>query len=99
MGMEGRLSTGARFLTVLDTYAGYCQVCHEPRMVARIAVAGWEHHGTICSQCLNGLADEIQRRGKGLADEKDAKARSNGDVLATIHGQNGNGHPRHSSQG
>ena len=96
--MDARFSTGARFLTVLDTYAGYCQGCHEPRMVARIAVAGWEHHGTICSQCLAGLAEETQRRGKGLTDEKDAKTRRNGDEVVVAHGANGYGHPRDPSR-
>jgi len=92
--METRLMTETRFLTVVDTYAGYCQVCHEPHVVGRIAVAGWEYHGTICSECLNGLADEVQRRGKGLAIEKASKTGSNGDPLVAILGGNGNGHAR-----
>lgn len=94
MGMEARLLTETRFLSVVDAYAGYCQVCNEPRVVARIAVAGWGHHGTICSQCLSGLADEVQRRGKGLAVEKVGKTGSNGDALVAIQAQNGNGHSR-----
>jgi hypothetical protein len=94
MSMEGRLSKETKFLTVVDTYAGYCQVCHEPRVVARIAVTGWEYHGTICCQCLTGLADEVERRGKALAVEKVCKTDSNGDTLAAILGSNGNGHAR-----
>ena len=87
MSMEARHLTEAKFVTVVDTYAGYCQICHQPRVVARIAVAGCQHHGTICGQCLTGLADELQRRGKGLAVEK---VGSNGDALTAILG--GNGH-------
>jgi hypothetical protein len=94
MGMEGKLRRETRFLTVVDTYAGYCQVCHEPHVVARIAVAGWEYHGTICGQCLHSLADELQRRGKALPVEKAGKTGSNGDALASILGGNGNGHAR-----
>jgi hypothetical protein len=94
MGMEGKLLPETKFLTVVDTYAGYCQVCHEPRIVARVAVTGWEYHGTICSQCLSSLADEVQRRGKGLNVEKGGQNGINGDVLAAILGGNGNGHAR-----
>ena len=90
--MEGKRLTETRFLTVADTYAGYCQVCHEPRVVARMAVAGWDHHGTICSQCLNALADEVERRGKGQADEKAGKKQSDEEVLVAMLGGNGNGH-------
>jgi hypothetical protein len=90
--MEGKTET--RFLTVVDTYAGYCQVCHEPRVVARVAVAGWKHHGTLCSQCLNALADEVHRRGKGQADEKAGKMRSDEEMLVAIVKGNGNGHAR-----
>lgn len=56
---------GAKFLTVVDTFAGYCQVCHDSRVVGRIEVAGWQYHGLICSHCLRELADEVQRRGRG----------------------------------
>ena len=85
MVMEAKLLAETRFLTVVDTYAGYCQVCRDPRVVGRIAVAGWEYHGTICSQCLSGLADEVQRRVKGLLIEKaDCE-----DSLAAIVGGNG----------
>jgi hypothetical protein len=91
MTMEAKLLTETRFLTVVDTYGGYCQVCHKPHVVGRIAVAGWEHHGTICSQCLSGLADEVQRRGKGLAVGEVGKASNNGDAQAAILGSNGNG--------
>lgn len=88
MVTEAKFLAETRFLTVVDTYVGYCQVCHGPRVVGRIAVAGWEYHGTICSQCLGGLADEVQRRTRGLtvatADEDDS--------LAVIVG--GNGHIR-----
>ena len=94
MGMEGKLLTETRFLTVVDTYAGFCQVCHSPRVVARMAVAGWEHHGTICSQCLTVLADEVQRRGKGQADETASKMRSDEAVLVAIVEGNGSGHTR-----
>ncbi len=88
--MEAKLLTETKFLTVVDSYAGYCQVCHEPRVVGRIAVAGWECQGTICSQCLTGMADEVQRRGKGLDVEKAGK-NGHGDGLAAIVGGNGYG--------
>ena len=88
MVMEAKLLTETKFLTIVDTYAGYCQVCHEARLVARIAVVGWEYHGTICGQCLNGLADELQRRAKGLAVEKPGKTGSNGELLTAIVGVN-----------
>jgi len=94
MGMEGKRLAETRFLTVVDTYAGFCQVCHNPRVVARMAVAGWEHHGTICSQCLNALAEEVQRRGKGQADETASKTRSDEAALVAIVEGNGNGHAR-----
>lgn len=94
--MEARLLTEKRFLTVVDTYTGYCHVCHSSGVVGRIAVAGWEYQGTICSECLTGLADEVQRRGKGLAVEKASKPSSNGDALAAILAGNGNGHARES---
>jgi hypothetical protein len=86
--MEAKILTETKFLTVVDTFAGYCQVCHEAHVVGRIAVAGWEHHGTICSQCLSSLADEVQRRGKDLAVEK-AGRNGHGEVLAGIGGGNG----------
>jgi len=89
MVMEVKLLSERKFLTIVDAYAGYCQVCHEARLVARIAVVGWEHHGTICSECLNGLADELQRRRRGVAIEKTGRIGSNGDVLAAIGGANG----------
>jgi len=92
MGIDGKILTETRFLTVVDTFAGYCQICHEPQVVARIAVAGWEYQGTICGQCLNSMADEVQRRGKGLAVEKVAKTGNNADPLTAILGGNGNGH-------
>ena len=98
MGMEGKLLTETRFLTVVDTYAGFCQVCHNPRVVARMAVAGWEHHGTICSQCLTVLADEVQRRGKGQADETASKMRRDETVLVAIVEGNGSGHARASQR-
>lgn len=53
---------GAKFLTVVDAFAGYCQICSEPKLVGRIAVADWPHHGTICPQCLVHLAEEVDRR-------------------------------------
>ena len=34
------MGTRAKHLMVLDAFAGYCQVCLEPRVVGRIAVAG-----------------------------------------------------------
>lgn len=85
----------AKFLTVMDTFTGYCQVCLEPRVVGRIAVVGWQYHGLICSQCLRELADEVQRRGEALVADGPGK----GDSLAAIMGGNGsggNGHFRRS---
>ena len=81
------MSGGARFLTVVDAFTGYCQVCNDPRMVGRIAVAGWPHHGMICSQCLREIADEVQRRGEGLG----TNPAGNTDTLAAAVGRNGNG--------
>ncbi len=81
------MSTGARFLTVVDTYPGYCQNCHEPQVVGRIAVAGWLYQGSICSGCLGQLTDEVQRRGNaGVTDTA-----RNGNVLAVAVGGNGHG--------
>lgn len=88
--MDAKLLMETRFLTVVDTYPGYCQVCHEAHVVGKIAVAGWEYHGTICSQCLAGLADEVQRRGKGLAVEK-AGQNGHAEALAALVGSNGHG--------
>ena len=53
------MNTKASFLTVVDAYAGYCQICQEPRVVGRIAVTGWLHSGLACSRCLSQLADEV----------------------------------------
>ncbi len=89
--MEAKFLTQTKFLMVVDTLAGYCQVCHEPHVVGRIAVAGWEHQGTICSQCLSGLADEVQRRGKSLASVN-ASRNGHGEALVGIGGGNGNGY-------
>jgi len=94
MGMDGKRLTETRVLTVVDVYRGYCQVCHEPSVVAKMAVAGWKHHGTICSQCLTALADEVQRRGQGQAAETTNQTRSNEAMLVAIVEGNGNGHAR-----
>ncbi len=93
VGMEAKRMTETKFLTVVDTFAGYCQVCHEPHVVGRIAVAGWEHQGTICSQCLSALADEVQRRGIGPVVEKVGR-NGHSEALAGIGGGNGNGYPK-----
>ncbi len=81
------MNTGARFLTVVDAYPGFCQVCHEPRVVGRIAVTGWPYSGLACSRCLSQLADEVQRR---------ASARPDGaiQVAALVASVGGNGHLR-----
>jgi hypothetical protein len=81
------MSTGARFLTVVDTYPGYCQICHEPQVVGRITVSGWPYSGSACSRCLSQLADEVQQRGHVLA-----AGASNAPALAASGG--GNGHLR-----
>jgi len=94
VGMEAKRLTETKFLTVVDTFAGYCQICHEPHVVGRIAVAGWEHQGTICSQCLGGLADEVQRRGQSLASAN-ASRNGYGEALVGIGGGNGNGNGYH----
>ena len=52
----------ARFLTVIDAFASYCQICSEPKLVGRIAVADWPYHGAVCPQCLARLAEEVDRR-------------------------------------
>ncbi len=93
VGMEAKFVMDTKFLTVVDTFPGYCQVCREPHVVGRIAVAGWEHHGTICSQCLSALADEVQRRGKSLASANTSRI-GHGEALAGIGGGNGNGNAR-----
>ena len=92
--MEAKFLKETKFLTVVDTFAGYCQICHEPHVVGRIAVAGWEHQGTICSQCLGGLADEVQRRGQSLASAN-ASRNGYGEALVGIGGGNGNGNGYH----
>jgi hypothetical protein len=79
------MSGGKRFLTVVDTFAGYCQVCHDPQVVGRIAVTDWQYHGLICSQCLHELADEVQRRSKGLTVEPAI----NPEKLTAVGGRNG----------
>jgi hypothetical protein len=81
------MSTRARFLTVVDAYPGYCQICHEPRVVGRITVTGWPHSGLACSRCVGQLAEEIQRRGSALPDGASLAA-----ALAVS--GNGNGHLR-----
>ncbi len=55
-----------KFLTVVGVYTGYCQICHEPRMVGRMALQGWLYEGTACVRCLLGLAEEVDRRGSAL---------------------------------
>ncbi len=93
------MNNGASFLTVVNTYVGYCQICQEPQVVGRIAVAGWPHHGAVCSRCLGQMADEVQRRGKafpsGAANSSHTLAASvagDGNALAAAPG--GNGHAR-----
>ena len=82
------MNTGARFLTVVDAYPGYCQMCHEPRAVGRIVVAGWPYSGLACSRCLSRLADEVHRRGSALPDGAIQVAA----LVASVGG--GNGHVR-----
>lgn len=82
------MNTGARFLTVVDAYPGYCQMCHEPRVVGRIVVTGWPYSGLACSHCLSRLADEVQRRGSALPDGAIQVAA----LVASVGG--GNGHVR-----
>jgi hypothetical protein len=79
------MSTRARFLTVVEAYPGYCQICHEPRVVGRITVTGWPYSGLACSRCLSQLADEVQRRGAVLAAGV-------GPAAALAVSGNGNGH-------
>ncbi len=81
------MNTGARFLAVVDAYPGYCQVCHEPRVVGRIVVTGWPYSGLACSRCLSQLADEVQRRASALPDGA-------GQVAGLAVSGNGNGHLR-----
>ena len=76
----------ATFLTGVEAYPGYCQICHEPRVVGRITVTGWPHSGLACSRCLSQMADEVQRRGSALPDGAGHEA-----ALAPSAG--GNGHP------
>jgi hypothetical protein len=83
------MSDRARFLTVVEAYPGYCQICHEPRVVGRITVTGWPYCGLACSRCLSRLADEVQRWGSALPDEA-----SQGADLAPSAGGNGH-HPIH----
>ncbi len=82
------MSTRARFLTVVEAYPTYCQICHEPRVVGRITVTGWPYSGLACSRCLSQLADEVQRRGNALPDGA-------GQVAALAVSGNGNGHLPH----
>ncbi len=80
------MNTGARFLMVVEAYPGYCQICHEPRVVGRITVTGWPYSGLACSRCLSQLADEVQRRGGALPDGV-------GQVAALAPSFGGNGFP------
>ncbi len=82
------MNIGARFLTVVDAYPGYCQMCHEPRIVGRIVVTGWPYSGLACSRCLSQLADEVQRRASALPDGAIQVAA----LVASVVG--GNGHVR-----
>jgi len=82
------MSVETKFLTVVDTFPGYCQVCHIPQLVGKVAVAGWEYQGAICSVCLSAMADEVQRRGKGLITEKIPR-NGHGEMLVGIRGRNG----------
>jgi hypothetical protein len=77
----------ARFLTVVDAYPGYCQICHQPQVVGRITVTGWPYSGLACSRCLSQLADEVQRR----ASSPPCGASY---TVALTDGSNGNGHAR-----
>ena len=81
------MSGMARFLTVVDAYPGYCQMCHEPRVVGRIAVTGWPNNGLACSRCLSQLADEVQRRTSALPGEASQ-------AVAPAASAGGNGHLR-----
>ncbi len=94
------MNHGASFLTVVDTYAGYCQICQEPHVVGRIAVAGWPYHGEVCSRCLGQMADEVQRRAKAFASSAASSGQSlaasvagDGHALAATVGGNGHVHP------
>lgn len=60
------MSNGVKFLGVVETYGGYCQICNEARFVGRIAVAGWPYHGSVCARCLGEMADEVHRRATAL---------------------------------
>ena len=81
------MSIRASFLTVVDAYPGYCQICLEPQVVGRIVVTGWPYSGLACSRCLSQLADEVQRRGSAQPGEASQVA-----TLAASPG--GNGHLR-----
>lgn len=93
------MNNGASFLSVVSTYAGYCQICQEPQMVGRIAVAGWPYHGAVCGRCLGQMADEVQRRAKALPSDEASSSHilttgvaGNGSGLAAT--ARGNGHIR-----
>ncbi len=81
------MSSRARFLTVVDAYPGYCQICHEPHVVGRITVTGWPYSGLASSRCLSQLADEVHRRGG-------APAAGAGPAAALVASGGGNGHHR-----
>ncbi len=78
---------GEKFLRMVDAYAGYCHVCNEPKLVGRIAVAGWAFHGSVCSHCLTELANDLQRRAHAIG----TASAGNGRVQAAAAGTNGNG--------
>ena len=95
------MSNGEKFLSIVTTYAGYCQICNEPRVVARIAVFGWPYQGAVCSRCLVQLADEVQRRGMLTAaggatggTGLPANGAGNGTALAATCGGNGHSEKR-----
>ncbi len=92
------MERGERFLRVEDVSEGYCQICDEPKLVGRIAVAGWSFRGSVCSRCLNDLSTELQRRGSAVraASGVNEKAPGHGvggnaNGVAAAAGSNGNG--------
>ncbi len=86
-GAGGRaMHNGEKFLRIVEVYTGYCQICGEPKLVGRLAVAGWPYHGAVCSRCLADLGNELERRGNPAT----SSASGSGKNLTVVTGKNGN---------
>lgn len=56
----------SKFMAVVDTYPGSCQVCNEVQWVGQISVTGDMLRGSVCSKCLCRLAEEVECHARAL---------------------------------